>query len=836
MLDIPGYRILRALGRGGMATVYLAMQESVQREVALKVMSPTLHGDAEFGERFLREARIAASLRHRHVVQVHDVGRADDLHYIAMEYLSGGQVLNRTNGAGDLAFCLRVTREIALALDYAHRRGVIHRDIKPDNILLRDDGAAVLSDFGIARAHDSKRMTMTGTILGTPHYMAPEQASGSAVDGRADLYALGVVFHEMAVGVVPFDAADWVSVGLMHLSAPVPRLPPALSRLQPLIDTMLAKDPSERLQTGAEVAEVIAEMELSMAAPRSPAISAAPAKAELAERGINSSAQASTRRRGDETIGRAAETSSDEPSLGEIAEALSSPSQRTRRRAEKDSPRQSALRPWHWALGLLALLLIGAYSQRDVLRDRLLPSRNEALLTQADEALRERRLVGQEPPGARELFQAVLALDPDNARARAGLAQVAENLLSEARAAIAHDRMDEARQWLGRARDAEAPAREIEQIEADIRNRAQHDDRLADLVGRAQTALAAGRLDAANEGALALYAQALAVDPSSSVALAGRREALSLLLDRARQHTDEGKFAEAQAQIDAVTVVDAAHLGLPEALTQLAQARQQAGEATNALIAEGDALRKRGRLISPAGDNARERYRSALAREPNVQADDGLRAIAAALVQQASKRMADYEFEPAAALLDEAAATQASAPGLSAARTRLRELQQRRGDLASGTLSADQQAALQQALTGAALARKAGNLLYPPGESAWDLYRRALTLDRDNTIAKQGLAELPAATRQLFEDALGSNKVGSARGYLEGLQTLAPNDIALPDMKRRLAASLVGYATERLGANEISRASDALLQAAELDPNNTNIASLRARIDQAREK
>ena len=157
MIEIPGYRILRQLGRGGMATVYLALQESVQREVALKVMSSSLQADPDFSERFLREARIAAKLHHRHVVGIHDVGRAGEANYIAMEYLGGGPILARDAGPRPVGFALRVTREIGLALHYAHAKGFVHRDVKPDNILLREDGSAALTDFGIARAADSSR-------------------------------------------------------------------------------------------------------------------------------------------------------------------------------------------------------------------------------------------------------------------------------------------------------------------------------------------------------------------------------------------------------------------------------------------------------------------------------------------------------------------------------------------------------------------------------------------------------------------------------------------------------------------------------------------------------
>ena len=258
MIEIPGYKILRQLGRGGMATVYLAMQESVQREVALKVMSPSLLADPDFGERFLREARIAAKLHHRNVVGVHDVGRTGEYHYIAMEYLGGGAVLAKDGTPRPVGFALRVTREIATALNYAHAKGFVHRDVKPDNILLREDGSAALTDFGIARASDSAtHMTRTGTVIGTPHYMSPEQARGRPLDGRADLYSLGVVLYELLTGRVPFHADDSLAVGIMHITQPIPILPERLYALQPLLNRLLAKQPEDRFQDGAAVADAI---------------------------------------------------------------------------------------------------------------------------------------------------------------------------------------------------------------------------------------------------------------------------------------------------------------------------------------------------------------------------------------------------------------------------------------------------------------------------------------------------------------------------------------------------------------------------------------------------
>ncbi len=261
--DIPGYELRRELGHGGMATVYLAHQQSLDREVAIKVMAAALNADREFSARFLAEARTAARLSHPGIVGVHDMGVAGHHHYIAMEYIAGGDLKDRLRqGAIEPSEAASLLRQIASALAYAHEEGFVHRDVKPENILFRKNGHPVLSDFGIARAIGSgTRMTATGLSIGTPHYMSPEQARGQAVDGRSDLYALGVAFFEMLTGQVPFDAQDSFAVGLQHINDPVPQLPVALASYQPLIDHLLAKDPADRYQTGAELIEDLDHME-----------------------------------------------------------------------------------------------------------------------------------------------------------------------------------------------------------------------------------------------------------------------------------------------------------------------------------------------------------------------------------------------------------------------------------------------------------------------------------------------------------------------------------------------------------------------------------------------
>ena len=261
--QIPGFTIIRTIGRGGMAQVYLGIQDSMDREVAIKVMLPQLQIDPSFGERFLQEAHIAAKLAHSHIVAVIDVGVVDDLYYMAMAYHSGGDLTSRIREGLSEKESISIVRDIALALDYAHANGFMHRDIKPDNILFSSSGSPVLSDFGIARAVDSgSQLTATGMVVGTPHYMSPEHGLGTPIDGRADLYSLGVVFYQMLMGALPFDGESAMSIAIKHMRDPIPSLPAHLSRYQTFFDKILAKDPQDRWQTGADIARTLEILEL----------------------------------------------------------------------------------------------------------------------------------------------------------------------------------------------------------------------------------------------------------------------------------------------------------------------------------------------------------------------------------------------------------------------------------------------------------------------------------------------------------------------------------------------------------------------------------------------
>ncbi len=257
------YQIVAPLGEGGMAAVYKAYQPGMERYVALKVLPRSYADDPQFLARFQREAKLLAQLQHPHILPVFDFGQSEGYTYIVMPFIPSGTLTGQLSGAPlPLARLRQVITQVGEALNYAHARGMIHRDIKPSNILIDESGNCLLTDFGLARmVEDAVNLTSTGTIMGTPAYMSPEQGSGSKIDSRSDIYSLGVVLFEMATGRVPFQAETPIAIVFKHVQDP---LPPARSinpdlpeAVELVILKSLAKNPEDRYQTAADMVRAI---------------------------------------------------------------------------------------------------------------------------------------------------------------------------------------------------------------------------------------------------------------------------------------------------------------------------------------------------------------------------------------------------------------------------------------------------------------------------------------------------------------------------------------------------------------------------------------------------
>jgi serine/threonine-protein kinase PpkA len=427
--QIPRYRVEAVIGRGGMATVFLAVQESLARQVALKVMREDLSRQPEFRKRFLKEGHLIAQLTHPNIVTIYDIGVCEDLHYLSMTYLPGGTLKDKILDGAPIADALGILATLASALAYAHQKGIVHRDIKPGNVLFNAAGGAVLADFGIAKSvGEETQLTSTGLTLGSVPYMSPEQLQGDLVDHRSDIYGLGVLFWQMLTGNLPYQARDPFAVAVMHTKAPIPMLPKELRRFQPLVLRLLAKRPDERFSSAEEL---IAAIE---AIPAPLRVISAPAKSLT------------------HTVPMVNPTHSGR---------ASAPG--TGRAASTSSPGRS--RRWI-ALGSIVLVAlgVGGYFARDrfdvgALTGGGTPTASVALSSQsapegaasdpdapsllrlAEQRMSEGKLVA--PPGdnAFELYRQLLSLDPENAQAKQRLIEIGQIQAADRMRRLAEDKL-----------------------------------------------------------------------------------------------------------------------------------------------------------------------------------------------------------------------------------------------------------------------------------------------------------------------------------------------------------------------------------------------------------
>jgi len=262
-MEIPGYKIQREICRGGMATVYLAIQESLDRPVVLKILDQLNSQRTEdMADRFIAEGRILASLNHPNIITIYDIGISNNLLYISMEYVQGGDLKQRMELPVSVEEALDYLSKIAGALGQAHKHGIVHRDVKPANILFRDEHTPLLTDFGIAKQINiDSDLTSTGIFLGSPNYISPEQAEGKTIDGRADIYSLGCIFYEMLTGRKPYTSTSVIDIVIQHRTAPIPDLPDEFSDLQPLLNRLMAKKRDERFPDAEELIRDITQVQ-----------------------------------------------------------------------------------------------------------------------------------------------------------------------------------------------------------------------------------------------------------------------------------------------------------------------------------------------------------------------------------------------------------------------------------------------------------------------------------------------------------------------------------------------------------------------------------------------
>ncbi len=468
-LEIPGYDILEAIGRGGMASVYRARQHTFDRNVALKILKPDLSEDDAFCQRFVMESLIVAKLNHSNIVQVYDVGEIKNHYYIAMEFLSGGDLHKRLKEGLSEGEAVSIIKQIASALDFAHRKKIIHRDLKPDNVMFREDEAAVLTDFGIAKETDADvNLTKTGLIVGTPKYMAPEQIRGSAPTPQADIYSLGIMFFQLLCNRVPFHGADLMATAYQHFNEPVPQLPPHLSQYQELIEHMLAKKTEDRIPCGKDVVKALERIE------KAHPISEAPDETVILQTSAQNNEDATVVHSADlETVVTQAQHPNVAASAPTMINTDHPPTQAVSRTPENTPPpieerEATSVRSTPFnkpvifgGLALAGALLIGGgvFLTQPKNSTPTLPKVSEQTQSQITELLlgaitdiqNKRLSVGES--NALSKYEKILILSPNHPQALAGKKRVAKEYLALARNEIAAKNFSRAQEYVSKAKD-----------------------------------------------------------------------------------------------------------------------------------------------------------------------------------------------------------------------------------------------------------------------------------------------------------------------------------------------------------------------------------------------
>ncbi len=535
--QIPGYTIHEQIGRGGMAYVYRALQHNFDAEVAVKVLDPRLTADPQFGERFIREARIMRSLKHPHVAAVYDVGQHGNIYYLSMEYLPGGSLKELVDQAGHPGEVLPVLAKVAEALDYAHSMDFVHRDIKPENILMRGPGDPVISDFGIARVLNSEGdHTKTGTVMGSPHYMSPEQALGQPVDHRSDIYSFGVLCYFAVCADVPYSEGSAVTIGIRHVRDPVPTLPAQYAPMQSFVNRALAKRPADRFHSCTDLVDDFVK-HLALV--------------ESQGMGLHS---------GSDTIVAAARPA---------VPVASSPDPGT---APQRSDVVAASRPqsqrknlYRMAVLGLLLLTLGAVSAGVYLlweRKAGVPEVAFNLETQRQLLRAGEFLESGDVARALDEFLAVVAKEPDNQAAQKGMVHIAGIFQREASTALANNDLDAAAVSVAALQRIDtglpgveevivAYAEKVAALEREQRTQEASSAMIASLLQEAALAEQQQQLiSPPGENAFEKYSQVATLDPGNTDAASGLRRLGDHYLQLAKDHQLAGDNISAKANFN----------------------------------------------------------------------------------------------------------------------------------------------------------------------------------------------------------------------------------------------------------------------------------------------
>jgi tetratricopeptide (TPR) repeat protein len=795
-----------------------------------------------------------------------------------MELLHGGDLKQRLAKGIQLAEGLDIVQQIASALNYASEKNFVHRDIKPENILFRENGSAVVSDFGIARSTESEtNMTLTGTIIGTPSYMSPEQAQALTLDGRSDLYSLGVILFEILTGNVPFTADSAISIGLKHITDPIPELPEEVAEFQEIIDKALAKSPEDRFQTGQEFIEALEDLEHSLN-------DGGASTTIISPEAMRRQKSASNRRRTTGSGSRARNKTGGGRSAVRSTGARTRSGTRTGGLAHTTRGGQTQSSSGSKALltaSIIGVLAIGGAvgwwvtssdSGVGVAENSAFSQKTMDLLEDAKDAMADERWYEPANNNAQYYYTTALALAPRNQEAIDGIEALVVKYLDNAEQAMTANDEAKAVAWLNQSSQISFYASDQQLVERqqtlrgqlfqmqqqNIRN-SERKNQVSQLLEEAKAALADNRLSSpAGDNAYDKYQSALALDPQNMAAMQGVSAIAAMYLKQSIAEAEQKNFSRARALVAAAIQIDSQHPDLQnsqqkinqfEALEQqekmnLADQKEQTQEEillqqelanknrmqqiSSLLIAATKDLTE-DRLQSPAGDNAVQKYRQVLQLEPsNLEALEGLQKVGEKYVVLANNKLKSFEIEKADEYLNLAQKLVPNSQNLIAARRNV--ISAREDQAIQREIQLRRERQIKQLIASAKKDVEAGRLSAPLGNNALEKYSQVLNLDSINTVASNGRNKIVDKLTKDATSAIRAKDFDIAEGYIATLARFFPNGSKTRALQDDLNKATQKYAGLQREKNNLLARADKLSEKTTSEVNNFQLRSMYKRI------
>ncbi len=814
---IPGYKIERKIGSGGMADVYLAEQQNFERQVALKVLSKNNLGNQSAAERFLREARLAAKLSHHCIVPIYDIVIQDNVFCMAMEYVPGGDLRVRLKEGLQLADGLKIISSVAQGLDYAGEKGLVHRDIKPENILFREDGSPLIADFGIARQIDSETMmTVTGTIIGTPKYMSPEQAQGLETDARSDLYSLGVILYEMLTGDTPFDGDSIFTIGMKHINEPPPPLEESLASFQAFLDKALAKNPADRFPNGKTLAEALELIEREIPNDLTQRVTVSTSHNDSKSNSASKRSSVSTSK----TVPVRTITS-------RITAGLNSPKKFLWLTVSLSLALAIGLPLTAWLYFTIqktpnsqgsGQVAIGDTNMADPQKS-LLSSKSVELLEKAKLAYKQNRLFEPAEDNTQYYLTTLLALTPNNADALEKIKVLYNRYAEDVQEALADNHFEDATTLLNQAaviipyindpqiQDTYATLlveNKTRQQNAALEKR--QSAKISVLLELAERALNEGKLTSpVGENAYEFFQQILIESPDNEAAQKGLKTVADRLLEQAKSEVAKNDFSMAKALVAAVSQIAPEHPDIFNVRKEVQQAESEYSETVQkntedskkVAVAKQSKLEEQlqsrqvqvkvwlqlgnqrlqtNNLLAPKDDNALHYFNLVIDNEPtNVDALRGKEQIGKKLIARATELAEAQSFDEGRRLLSVATDIMGSKVEAIQAERNLDRLYQK--------------ATIDRLTEKADIALKNDRLTKPASDNAHKYFQEILAIDGNNLHAQQGVKRIGQRYIELAESSIEVRDLEKADSLLEQAARFVPSSKELEKARALLDAA-----------------------------------------------